>query len=480
MWVYDAETYRFLAVNRAAVEKYGYTRDEFLSMTIKDIRPAEDIPRLLANLSDRRSDFEQSGVWRHVTKAGEMLEVEIVSHALEFEGRRSRLVLVNDVTRRRKAEQEVHDAAQRYRSTLDHMLEGCQIIDREYRYVYVNDAAARHGRSAKEDLVGRTMMEKYPGIEGTEMFHHLRRCMEERVPHLMENEFTFPDGSKGWFQLSMEPVPEGVFILSSDITKEKRQEEELRAYREQLEELVKRRTVQLEEVNKELEAFSYSVSHDLRAPLRHISGFVELLRKHNQITLDETARRYMDIIAGAAVQMGQLIDDLLVFSRMSRTNLMESQVDLGGLVREVIQDLAGEQKDRNVEWNVGELPVVNGDRAMLRVVFVNLLGNALKYTRPRDVAVIEIGSKKDDSAVTFWVKDNGVGFDMKYKDKLFGVFQRLHSVEEFEGTGIGLATVRRIISRHGGKTWAEGAVNEGAMFCCSLPGEHSGQTLKGN
>lgn len=478
MWVYDAKTLRFLAVNRAAVEKYGYSQREFLAMTIKDIRPPQDVPRLMENLTNARVDFQQSGLWRHMSKTGEMFEVEIVSHSLEFDGIPSRLVLVNDVTRRRRAEEAAKEAALRYRTTLDHMLEGCQIIDRDYRYVYVNDVAARHGRTAKEDLLGHTMMEKYPGIEQSEMFHHLRRCVEQRVPHVMENEFTYPDGSKGWFQLSMEPVPEGVFILSSDITKEKRQEEELRAYREQLEQLVKQRTVQLEEVNRELEAFSYSVSHDLRAPLRHISGFVELLRKHKEISLDETARRYMDVIAGAAVHMGQLIDDLLVFSRMSRTDLLESNVDLNGLVKEVIADLAGEQRDRTVKWEVGDLPEVNGDRAMLRVVFVNLLGNALKYTRPRDIARIEVGSRKDDSATIIWVKDNGVGFDMKYKDKLFGVFQRLHSVEEFEGTGIGLATVRRIISRHGGTTWAEGAVNEGATIYCALP--ENAKTIQGN
>ncbi|MEP0822262.1 MAG: PAS domain S-box protein, partial [Ignavibacterium sp.] len=258
MWVYDAKTLRFLAVNRAAVEKYGYSQKEFLAMTIKDIRPPEDVPRLMENLTNARVDFQQSGLWRHMSKTGEMFEVEIVSHSLEFDGIPSRLVLVNDVTRRRRAEEAAKEAALRYRTTLDHMLEGCQIIDRDYRYVYVNDVAARHGRTAKEDLLGHTMMEKYPGIEQSEMFHHLRRCVEQRVPHVMENEFTYPDGSKGWFQLSMEPVPEGVFILSSDITKEKRQEEELRAYREQLEQLVKQRTVQLEEVNRELEAFSYS------------------------------------------------------------------------------------------------------------------------------------------------------------------------------------------------------------------------------
>lgn len=473
MWVYDVETHGFLAVNSAAVKKYGFTEEEFLSMRIEEIRPPEDIPALLKDLERTHADYERGEIWRHKTKAGEVFDVEIASHSLEIENRPARLVLANDITKRKQAERALAASEERYRTTLDHMQEGCQIVDRQYRYLYVNDVAARQGRATKDELVGRTMMEKYPGIDQSEMFVHLKRCMEERVPAIMENEFTYPDGSKGWFQLSMEPVPEGVFILSTDITTEKRQEQELAAYREQLEELVKQRTAQLEDVNRELEAFSYSVSHDLRAPLRHISGFVELLRKHRNLTLDDTARRYMDVIGGAAVQMGQLIDDLLVFSRMNRTDLLESRVDLGGLVQEVIRDLAGEQKDRKVDWIVGTLPEVHGDRAMLRVVVSNLLGNALKYTRPRDVAKIEVGARGDRSNTVFWVKDNGVGFDMKYSDKLFGVFQRLHSVEEFEGTGIGLATVRRIISRHGGRTWAEGAIGEGATIYCSLPAENN-------
>lgn len=472
MWVYDLKTLKFLAVNQAAIEKYGYTREEFLSMTIESIRPPEDLPRLRENLARVDATRRLSGGWRHVTRQGEVLDVEIISHSLVFNGIKARLVLVNDLTTRRKAERAAEEASLRYRTTLDHMLEGCQIIDREYRYVYVNEVAARHGHTTREELIGHTMMEKFPGIERSEMFVHLKQCMEERVPHLMENEFLYPDGSKGWFHLNMEPVPEGVFILSTDITTEKLQEEELRAYREHLEDLVQQRTVQLEAANRELEAFSYSVSHDLRAPLRHISGFVELLRKHKAITPDETARRYMDVIGGAAVQMGRLIDDLLVFSRMSTTDLLESRVDLGGLTQDVIRELAEQQEERSVEWKVGDLPVVNGDRAMLRVVLTNLLGNSLKYTRPCEKATIEVGARKDGSDTVFWVRDNGVGFDMKYQDKLFGVFQRLHSVEEFEGTGIGLATVRRIINRHGGRTWAEGAVGAGATFYCALPGEN--------
>jgi light-regulated signal transduction histidine kinase (bacteriophytochrome) len=224
-----------------------------------------------------------------------------------------------------------------------------------------------------------------------------------------------------------------------------------------------------EAANKELEAFAYSVSHDLRAPLRHIDGFMELLQKRTVGALDERAQHYMDTISDSAKRMGQLIDDLLAFSRMGRYEMSKMPVDLNELVQEIIQELAPEIQDRTIRWRITSLPTISGDRAMLRLVLVNLIANALKFTRPRPQADIEIGCLPDQGAeIIVFVRDNGVGFDMAYADKLFGVFQRLHRADEFEGTGIGLATVRRIITRHGGRTWAEGQVNQGATFYFSL------------
>jgi PAS domain S-box-containing protein len=247
-----------------------------------------------------------------------------------------------------------------------------------------------------------------------------------------------------------------------DITDRKRAEAEL-----------ERRSSQLELANKELEAFSYSVSHDLRAPLRHIDGFADLLRKHCHDSLDDKGRHFLATISESAKHMGRLIDDLLAFSRAGRTELHGATVNLSQLVKDVLQDLKHETEGRAIEWTVDELPSVHGDSSMLRQVLMNLIGNAIKYTRTRSRVRIEIGGRIDRSAVydelTVFVRDNGVGFDMRYVDKLFGVFQRLHSVSEFEGTGIGLANVRRIIARHGGRTWAEGAVDRGATFYFSLP-----------
>ena len=225
----------------------------------------------------------------------------------------------------------------------------------------------------------------------------------------------------------------------------------------------------LREANHELEAFSYSVSHDLRAPLRHIGGFVDLLARQST-TLDDKSRRYLNIIADSARQMGMLIDDLLVFSRMNRTEMRFGKVSMNSLLDEAMKTAATDGKERRINWKVSPLPEVEGDAAMLRQVWVNLIGNAVKYTRPRDPAEIEVGCQPEQNGeYLFYVRDNGVGFDMKYVDKLFGVFQRLHRADEFEGTGIGLANVRRIITRHGGRTWADSKVDAGATFYFSLP-----------
>jgi PAS domain S-box-containing protein len=250
----------------------------------------------------------------------------------------------------------------------------------------------------------------------------------------------------------------------------KQAEVKLRKLNDELEQRIRQRTVELESANKELESFAYSVSHDLRAPLRHINGFVELLQKNAENTLDRKSRHFMEAISESTQKMGVLIDDLLSFSRMGRNAMSPQPVNPEKLVHSIIRELEPETADRNIQWCIGDLPMIQGDRAMLRIVLMNLIANALKFTRPCRQTRIEIGSRPDTNVETvFFVRDNGVGFDMAYGDKLFGVFQRLHRSEEFEGTGIGLANVQRIIARHGGRTWAEGDVGQGATFYFSLP-----------
>lgn len=236
-----------------------------------------------------------------------------------------------------------------------------------------------------------------------------------------------------------------------------------------LERRVTERTAELEAANKELESFCYSVSHDLRTPLRHIDGYIGLLEKESGDRLSAEAERYLQVVAAASRNMGRLIDDLLAFSRMGREELREDVVDLDLLVKESIELLRPEMQGRNIVWKLAPLPAVRGDHSMIRQVFANLLGNAIKYTGPRDPAQIEVGCSGDaDGRRVIYVRDNGVGFDMQYAGKLFGVFQRMHRADQFEGTGIGLANVRRIISRHGGRVWAEAEEGRGATFYFTL------------
>lgn len=422
-------------------------------------RAREKVKRTNQQLAAVNLEFEKEIETRQAA------EKEIITLNRELEQR-----VLDRTEELRKTNVVLKKSEERFRSTLDNMLEGCQILGFDWCYIYLNDSADRHNRRPKEELLGKKYTDMWHGIESTEVYRIIKNCMDNRVTHHMENEFEFPDGSKGWFELSIQPIPEGVFILSYDISERKKSEHELLKLNAELEHRVAERTTELEVVNKELEAFTYSVSHDLRAPLRHISGFVQLLNENKSQAMDAKSNRYLSIISDSAKQMGKLIDDLLNFSRMGRASLRYGLVDFNYLVNQVIDELESDSNHKNVKWEIMQLPSLHADYSLMKIVFVNLLDNAVKYSGKVDSPKIQIGfNKPEETKIVFYVKDNGAGFDMKYAHKLFGVFQRLHSTEEYEGTGIGLATVRRIVHKHNGETWAEGEVGKGASFFLSLP-----------
>jgi PAS domain S-box-containing protein len=380
-------------------------------------------------------------------------------------------------TRRTQAEEAFHKSEEMLRLLIENVTDyAIYMLDAEGRVASWNAGAERMTGFRASEAVGKPMHNCFTQAElkAGKPDHELNRAaVEGRMQ--AEGWCLRKDGSRYFAQWILTAVrdgsgkPAGFLKVARDITERRQHEEQIARWNSELEKRVAERTAQLEAANKELESFSYSVSHDMRAPLRHIDGFIEILQGNLASSLDPENREHLKTIADAARQMGKLIDDLLGFSRMSRAKMSNRRVGLAKLVPEAIGQLKRDAGGREIEWVVGNLPEVVADPNLLRQVLLNLIGNAIKYTRTRTKARIEIGSTSSEDEIIFFIRDNGVGFDMRYADKLFGVFQRLHRASEFEGTGVGLANVRRIIHRHGGRTWAEGEVDRGATFYFSLP-----------
>jgi len=351
---------------------------------------------------------------------------------------------------------EIVEREQQYRFLIENMREGIQVIGHDWRYIFVNESLVRQSKYSKEQLLDHTIMENYPGVEESELFAVLKKCMVERIPQTMESEFRFPDGSVEWFELSVQPVPEGIFILSMDITGRKKAELERLKIAEDL-----RRS------NTELERFAYVASHDLQEPLRMVSSFLNLLEEEFGNKLDETAKNYIFYAVDGAARMKTLVNDLLQYSRIGNRKEAFVETDLNDTLQYAKNVLADELKKSEAKLSVAKMPTIVANKALVGQLFINLISNALKYHGAQP-PVIDIGFTEEPEQYVFYVKDNGIGIDPKFFDKIFIIFQRLHTKEKYAGTGIGLAICKKIAEIHNGKIWVESKEGGGSTFYFSI------------
>ena len=363
----------------------------------------------------------------------------------------------------------------RFKKIFDLANFGTVIANTAQKIEYVNRYFAEIHGFKNTDLIGKSISifhtpDQFVQVQAkTQILIEKGQIDSVELMHHHQSGYDFPMLMSGLVLYSEKGELELLVTTALDITERKQADSEILNLNINLEQRVTERTAQLQDANKELEAFSYSISHDLRAPLRHINGFINLFLENKKTELNDEELSYLNIVTQSATEMGELIDALLSFSRLNRTEIQRIQIDTSTMINQLLVYFKEEFKNREIKFITNELLPLYGDYNLIRQVWMNLISNAIKYTSKKEIALIEIGSYQQTSETIFFIKDNGAGFNMKYKDKLFGVFQRLHNPREFEGIGIGLANVNRIVSRHEGSCWAEGELNNGATFYFSLP-----------
>jgi PAS domain S-box-containing protein len=440
----------------------------------------EDLETARAGIQKALRSGEFEGEWRiHRHGDGEVRWLGACAKVLFDEaGRPSRMIGINtDITERKRVEEAFLQASAYNRSLIEASLDPLLTIAPDGKITDANSGTEKATGRVRQELIGTDFCDYFSDPAKARVGY--QQTFREGFVQDYELEIRHQDGHLTPVLYNASVYRDeagmviGVFAAARDITERKRAEQEVRSLNEQLEQRVRKRTAELEAANKELEAFTYSVSHDLRAPLRHVDGYSKLLVDKHGAELSPDAQEDIATIRESVLHMGMLIDDLLNLARLGRMQMSMQATGLNSLLDEVRADLMRANPDRAIEWKVETLPFVECDPALIKQVFANLLSNAVKYTRPRKQAVIEVGRIRQEGCAVIFVRDNGVGFNMKYANKLFGVFQRLHRSEDFEGTGVGLATVQRIIHKHGGRVWVEAALNQGATFYFTLNG--SGQ-----
>lgn len=441
-----------------------------LADIVRHIHP-DDVRKYTKVLTERTAGMGDRAIeMRIIRPNGEVRTIWSMGRRMDSPGEKPRMAgVMMDVTEIRRAQTELQQIFERIQ-------DGFVAVDTNYDFVYVNSNAAKMLQKGAAELVGTNMWDEFPDGLSTGFRDAYERALQEQVP-VVHEEYFAPLGI--WIQIRVFPSPEGLSIYFHDVSDRKTAEGQIRELNESLERRVKERTRELENVNRELESFSYSVSHDLRAPLRAIDGFSSALVEDFGESLDPEALEYLSRVRKASKHMGALIDDLLKLSRVSRAEMKRQQIDLSNMVESIIVRCRQIEPDRNVEVNVEPGLKAFGDEVLVRAILENLIGNAWKFTSKTDAAEIRVGKRDHNGDEMFFVADNGAGFDIAYRDKLFSAFQRLHSPAEFEGTGIGLATVQRIVSRHGGSVDADGVVGKGATFYFSL-GDGSEEQIKTN
>lgn len=439
-------------VNSEIERLFGFKRDELIGQNLDLIIPKVHLDNHSNRRAERATDPSagEAGavkvLWTS-KKDGSRIAVEISLNPIKLEGKTLFSAAIRDVT-----ERKILDSEERFHSALNSMLEGVQIVSFNFRYLFANDALVRQSGYTREELLGYTMMEKYPGIESTEMFKQIKACMHSREGAVLENEFTFPDGSSAYFELSIQPALEGVIILSQDITERKNHVLQ-----------IKSQNKLLKAKNNELEQFTYIASHDLQEPLRALVSFSDLLSNEFGEELGSEGNQYVDFIQKSSVRMQDLVKGLMDYSRIGKATEL-AVVDCNLLVKEVLSDLSVLLKESGAQVELQDLPTIKGREVELRQLFQNLIDNALKFAKKDAAPRVKVSASEQPNSWLFSVKDNGIGITEKNREKVFIIFRRLHNRNDYDGTGIGLSHCKKIVEVHGGNIWVDSKPGDGSTF----------------